>query len=53
MAVVRYIVDDVAAVPEFYVSNLGFEIKLEAAPAINILGLGAPPGLGKVPSSIG
>lgn len=40
MARVRYIVEDVAAVTEFYVSNLGFEIKLDAAPAINILGLG-------------
>lgn len=40
MARVRYIVDDVAAVTEFYVSNLGFEIKMDAAPAINILGLG-------------
>ncbi len=39
MTRVRYIVDDVAAVTEFYVSNLGFEIKLDAAPAINILGL--------------
>ena len=40
MARVRYIVDDVAAVTEFYVSNFGFEIKMDAAPAINILGLG-------------
>ena len=40
MARVRYIVDDVSAVTEFYVSNFGFEIKMKAAPAINILGLG-------------
>ena len=40
MARVRYIVDDVAAVTEFYVSNLGFEVRMTAAPAINILGLG-------------
>ena len=40
MARVRYIVDDVTAVTEFYVSNFGFEIKMDAAPAINILGLG-------------
>ena len=40
MARVRYIVDDVASVTEFYVSNLGFEVRMTAAPAINILGLG-------------
>ena len=40
MAKVRYIVDDVAAVSEFFVSNFGFEIKMKAAPAINILLLG-------------
>ena len=40
MARVRYIVDDVAAVTEFFVSNFGFEIKMDAAPAITILGLG-------------
>ncbi len=40
MARVRYIVDDVASVTEFYVSNFGFEVRMIAAPAINILGLG-------------
>ena len=40
MTRVRYIVDDVAAVAQFYVSNFGFEIELDAAPAISILALG-------------
>ena len=40
MARVRYIVDDVEAVAQFYVSNFGFEIELDAAPAISILALG-------------
>ena len=34
---VRYIVDDVEAAVDFYVSNLGFEIQQNFAPAIAIL----------------
>ena len=40
MARVRYIVDDVEEAVAFYVSNLGFEIQGNFAPAIAILALG-------------
>ena len=40
MAVVRYIVDDVEAAIEFYVSKLGFQLKQQFGPAIAILELG-------------
>jgi catechol 2,3-dioxygenase-like lactoylglutathione lyase family enzyme len=40
MARVRYIVDDVEEAAAFYVSNLGFEIQANFAPAIAILTLG-------------
>jgi catechol 2,3-dioxygenase-like lactoylglutathione lyase family enzyme len=40
MARVRYIVDDVEEAVAFYVSNLGFEIKGNFAPALAILALG-------------
>ena len=39
MARVRYIVDDVEEAVDFYVSNLGFEMKDNFAPAIAILAL--------------
>jgi catechol 2,3-dioxygenase-like lactoylglutathione lyase family enzyme len=37
MAQVRYIVDDVDAAVEFYVSKLGFELQQQFGPAIAIL----------------
>ena len=37
MARVRFIVDDVEQAVDFYVSNLGFEIESNFAPAIAIL----------------
>ena len=40
MARVRYIVDDVEKAVAFYVSNLGFEIEKNFAPAIALLVLG-------------
>lgn len=39
MARVRYIVDDVAEVTDFFVSNLGFEVKESFGQAIAILAL--------------
>lgn len=37
MAAVRYIVDDVNTAVEFYVSNLGFQLKQQFGPAMAIL----------------
>lgn len=37
MAQVRYIVNDVGAAVEFYVSKLGFELQQQFGPAIAIL----------------
>ena len=55
MARVRYIVDDVEKAVAFYVSNLGFEIQGNFAPAIAILALGdlrAPLRIGELPEDI-